>query len=138
MKALSIRHPWVDLILAGTKAIEIRTWSTRHRGPLLLHASSAYGISEREAAARLRLPPPAPSTLGAVVGVAELVDCRPVRPDDWKGAGLPPLDAGSGPGSWLSRGLSGPCPVPAGGPSSTSTRRCRRPIKVGACQGATT
>lgn len=92
MKALSIRHPWVDLILAGTKTIEIRTWSTRHRGPLLLHASSAYGISEREAAARLRLPPPDPSTLGAVVGVAELVDCRPVRRDDWKCAGLPPLE----------------------------------------------
>lgn len=92
MKALSIRHPWVDLILAGTKTIEIRTWATRYRGPLLLHASSAYGISEREAAARLRLAPPAPSALGAVVGVAELVDCRPVRRADWKCAGLPPLE----------------------------------------------
>jgi hypothetical protein len=92
MKALSIRHPWVDLILAGTKTIEIRTWATRYRGPLLLHASSAYGISERETAARLRLPAPDPATLGAVVGVAELVDCRPVRRDDWKSAGLPPLE----------------------------------------------
>ena len=92
MKALSIRHPWVDLILAGTKTIEIRTWATRYRGPLLLHASSAYGISERETAARLRLPAPDPATLGAVVGVAKLVDCRPVRLDDWKCAGLPPLE----------------------------------------------
>jgi hypothetical protein len=91
MKALSIRHPWVDLILAGTKTIEIRTWATRYRGPLLLHASGAYGISEREAAARLRLPPPDPLTLGAIVGIAELVDCRPVRKEDWKSAGLPPL-----------------------------------------------
>ena len=92
MKALSIRHPWVDLILAGSKTIEIRTWATRYRGPLLLHASSAYGISEREAAARLRLPAPDRATLGAVVGVAELVDCRPVRREDWKSAGLPPLE----------------------------------------------
>ena len=92
MKALSIRHPWVDLILAGTKTIEIRTWATRYRGPLLLHASSAYGISERETAARLRLPAPDPATLGAVVGIAELVDCRPVRRADWKCAGLPPLE----------------------------------------------
>ena len=40
MKALSIRHPWVDLILAGSKTIEIRTWSTRYRGPVLLHAGN--------------------------------------------------------------------------------------------------
>ena len=92
MKALSIRHPWVDLILAGSKTIEIRTWATRYRGPLLLHASSAYGISERAAAAQLRLPAPDPATLGAVVGVAELVDCRPVRREDWRSAGLPPLE----------------------------------------------
>jgi hypothetical protein len=91
MKALSIRHPWVDLILAGSKTIEIRTWSTRHRGPLLLHASGAYGISEREASSRLRLPAPEPETMGAIVGIAELVDCRPVRKEDWKRAGLPPL-----------------------------------------------
>src|ERR1700730_8989877 len=31
MKALSIRHPWIDLILAGSKTIEIRTWLTRPR-----------------------------------------------------------------------------------------------------------
>ena len=92
MKALSIRHPWIDLIIAGSKTIEIRTWATRYRGPLLLHASSAYGISEREAAARLRRPAPDPATLGAVVGVAELVDCRPVRREDWKCAGLPRLE----------------------------------------------
>jgi activating signal cointegrator 1 len=92
MKALSIRHPWVDLILAGTKTIEIRTWATRYRGPILLHASGAYGISEREAAARLRLPPPEPERMSAIVGIAELVDCRPVRREDWKNAGLPPLE----------------------------------------------
>jgi activating signal cointegrator 1 len=92
MKALSIRHPWVDLILAGTKTIEIRTWSTRYRGPLLLHASGAYGISEREAAARLGLLPPEPATLSAIVGIVELIDCRPVRPEDWAQAALPPLE----------------------------------------------
>ena len=91
MKALSIRHPWVDLILAGSKTVEIRTWATRYRGPLLLHASAGYGIPEREASARLRLPPPSPDGLGAVVGIAELAECRPVRREDWKRAALPPL-----------------------------------------------
>jgi hypothetical protein len=92
MKALSIRHPWVDLILAATKTVEIRTWATSYRGPLLLHASGAFGISEREACSRLHLAPPDPATLGAVVGIAELADCRPVRREDWKKAALPPLE----------------------------------------------
>ena len=92
MKALSIRHPWVDLILSGAKTVDVRTWATSHRGPLLLHASGGFGISEREAAARLKQPPPGPEAMGALVGVAELVDCRPVRREDWKKAGLPPLE----------------------------------------------
>jgi len=91
MKTLSIRHPWIDLILAGSKTVEVRTWATRYRGPLLLHASAGFGIAEREAAVRLRQPPPEPASLGAVVGIAELVDCRPMRREDWKKAGLPPL-----------------------------------------------
>lgn len=36
-KALSIRQPWAELILRGSKRIEIRTWATDHRGGLWLH-----------------------------------------------------------------------------------------------------
>ncbi|WP_459939205.1 ASCH domain-containing protein [Desulfonatronum parangueonense] len=36
--ALSIRHPWVELILLGRKTIEVGSGTTRHRGPLWLHA----------------------------------------------------------------------------------------------------
>ncbi|WP_084604451.1 ASCH domain-containing protein [Desulfonatronum thioautotrophicum] len=39
--ALSIRQPWVELILPGHKTIEVRSWPTRHRGPLWLHAGMA-------------------------------------------------------------------------------------------------
>ncbi len=92
MKALSFRHPWIDAILAGRKTIEVRTWATRYRGPLLLHASAAWGVSERTAAARLLLPPPEPRTSGALVGAAFLSDCRKVNPEDWAEAGLPPLE----------------------------------------------
>jgi len=38
MKALSIRQPWADLIMLGVKNVENRTWSTNHKGPLLVHA----------------------------------------------------------------------------------------------------
>ena len=36
--ALSIQQPWCWLLAAGHKDIENRTWSTRFRGRVLLHA----------------------------------------------------------------------------------------------------
>lgn len=41
MKALSIRQPWAWLILYAGKDIENRTWSTRFRGPVLIHAGKS-------------------------------------------------------------------------------------------------
>lgn len=38
MRALTIRQPWASLIAAGVKTLETRSWSTRYRGPLLIHA----------------------------------------------------------------------------------------------------
>lgn len=40
MKALSIRQPWAWLIANGYKDIENRSWQTKFRGPVLIHASS--------------------------------------------------------------------------------------------------
>lgn len=39
MKALIIKQPWIDLILAGKKTIEIRGSKTNTRGPIALIAS---------------------------------------------------------------------------------------------------
>lgn len=52
MKALSVRQPWASLIASGYKRFEIRTWPTRHRGPLLICA--ATGSSEMTATALRR------------------------------------------------------------------------------------
>lgn len=78
MKALSIRQPWVWAILHAGKDVENRTWSTRYRGLVALHA----GLSvDREAqAAMVRAGYSAPDLrkgdpdLGAYVGTARLVD----------------------------------------------------------------
>lgn len=43
MKALTIRQPWASLIAAGVKTIETRSWSTKHRGPLAIHAGKHRG-----------------------------------------------------------------------------------------------
>src|SRR5947207_1905376 len=39
MKTLSVRQPWASLIASGRKSIELRTWGTAYRGPLLIAAS---------------------------------------------------------------------------------------------------
>ncbi len=48
MKALSIRQPWASLIVLGLKDIENRTWPTRQRGNVLVHASKGMTHSEHE------------------------------------------------------------------------------------------
>ena len=97
MKALSIRHPWIEAILSGHKTIEVRAWATRHRGPLLLHAPAAFGVADKQALAHLlaegvRVSAPTPERLGAVLGEAQLVDCRPLRESDWAGALMEPVE----------------------------------------------
>ncbi len=39
MKALSIKQPWASLIAHGIKDIENRTWKTKFRGRIYVHAS---------------------------------------------------------------------------------------------------
>src|SRR5712692_1292790 len=95
MKAISIRHPSVDVILAGLESTVPRAARTHHRGPVLLHASSSFGLHERGQLDELRragieVEPPAREARGALVGRARLVDCRPLAEDEWDGplAGL--------------------------------------------------
>jgi len=49
--ALSIRQPWVWLILHAGKDIENRTWFTRFSGPCYIHASQTMTRADYEAAA---------------------------------------------------------------------------------------
>lgn len=39
MKAISIRQPWAWLIVNGFKDIENRSWDTKYRGLVLIHAA---------------------------------------------------------------------------------------------------
>jgi ASCH domain len=40
MKSLSIKQPWASLIAHGIKPIENRTWRTKFRGRIYIHASA--------------------------------------------------------------------------------------------------
>lgn len=71
MKALSVKQPWANMIAAGKKTIETRTWVTKYRGPLLIVSSRSPRIE------------PA----GCAVAVADIVDCRPMTEADEAAAG---------------------------------------------------
>lgn len=43
MKAITLTQPWATLVAIGAKRVETRTWSTRYRGPLAIHAAKGLG-----------------------------------------------------------------------------------------------
>lgn len=59
MKALSIRQPWAWLIVNGYKDIENRSWDTKYRGMVLIHASKGMKRADYDAAKAIcdSLPP---------------------------------------------------------------------------------
>lgn len=99
MKCISVRQPWAWLIVrpdleglaraaaierGELKTIENRTWRTRHRGALLIHAAQGMALAQYEAVQRaldapgapgITLPPPHALRRGGIVGVGMLADC---------------------------------------------------------------
>lgn len=78
MRALSIRQPYVELILRHEKKEECHSWQTHHRGQLLLHASKTARPFQREKAAAFGLDFEQLER-GALVGVVDIVGCRMAR-----------------------------------------------------------
>lgn len=87
MKALSLWQPHAQAIALGVKPWETRDWATRYRGPLAIHAAkrewSDTGSWHEDARRKLRRVMERTGrfemSYGAVVCVAELVDCVPTR-----------------------------------------------------------
>jgi len=40
MKAISLKQPWANLVIAGQKIIETRVWKTNYRGDLVICSSA--------------------------------------------------------------------------------------------------
>ncbi len=51
MKVITIKQPWATLIAEGYKEYEFRTWNTKYRGEILIHAGK--GI-DKEAMERFK------------------------------------------------------------------------------------
>jgi len=73
MRALTIRQPWASLIICGEKDVENRTWTTRYRGLLAIHAGQRFDRDlqpwQRNIVARIDDLP-----RGAIIGVVQLMD----------------------------------------------------------------
>ncbi|EFH82739.1 DUF488 family protein [Ktedonobacter racemifer] len=101
IKCLSIIQPWTWLLAHGYKDVENRNWRTNYRGPVLLHASKKIdgdwfyphphpkkGELYTDDAERFGLKGIMPGhkslyTIGAIVGIADLVDVVEQSESDW-------------------------------------------------------
>lgn len=81
MKAITLTQPWATLVALGHKSVETRSWSTRYRGRLAIHAAKGFPPEARrfaeEERALGRLPARIPS--GAIIAIAWLSDVRPAE-----------------------------------------------------------
>lgn len=95
VRALTLTQPWASLVAWGEKRIETRDWGTIYRGPLAIHAAKSFPRWAVEAcfaepfrsvlAAHVEYLQDLP--LGAIVAVAELVDCARIAPNYVAGLG---------------------------------------------------
>ena len=90
-RALSIRQPWALMIVLGYKPVENRTWKTKYRGDLLIHAAQKFD-NEGYRWIKQNFPhielPPANGFLngfqrGGIIGSARLVDCVTEHDSPW-------------------------------------------------------
>lgn len=90
MKALSIRQPWAWAILLAGKDVENRSWATKFRGRVLIHAALHLRTREFEEDCSLIRRISGESVLshyymrfGGIVGSVEIVDCVVTSASPW-------------------------------------------------------
>uniref|UniRef100_I2Q077 ASCH domain-containing protein n=1 Tax=Desulfovibrio sp. U5L TaxID=596152 RepID=I2Q077_9BACT len=98
MPCLSIRQPWAWAILCAGKDVENRSWSTKYRGPILIHAGKAFRLDDVRddfdqmecamMATGTELPDKLPiadlhAQTGGIVGMATVVDCVRGHASPW-------------------------------------------------------
>lgn len=79
-KALSIKQPWASLIAHGIKTIENRTWPTKFRGRIYIHASakavSSFDFTEQQTLALSTVDTDnIVFTNSAIIGEVDIIDC---------------------------------------------------------------
>lgn len=83
MKALTIRQPWAWAIMAGLKDVENRSWPTKVRGEILIHAAGKTDPRGFEFLNAQGILHPEAYPLGALLGTVTLADCVTESPSAW-------------------------------------------------------
>lgn len=112
MLAVTLYEPWASLVALGWKRIETRSWSTKYRGPLAIHASkNGYWVAEtgtilksagktpEEIREFRKLAEPWP--LGKILAVATLAGCEETQDIVRQGLSVQEVALGNySPGRW--------------------------------------
>jgi hypothetical protein len=91
-RVLSVHPPWAWAIIHAGKDIENRTWTTPHRGPILIHASSKKytgraledaraGIAANSGLDLASIPKTFPRS--QILGMVDVKDCVPNSRSRW-------------------------------------------------------
>lgn len=48
MKALTLTQPWATLVGIGAKRLETRSWTTKYRGPVAIHAAKVFPVKAQQ------------------------------------------------------------------------------------------
>lgn len=139
MKVLSMLQPWASLVAVGAMKIETRSWATKHRGVLAIHASKGWDSEQRTLLAtkefQTGLAPLVGKPLdfsrldyygvkedllprGFIIATCNLVDCLPttVLAEEQLGKELPYGDFTPGRFAWFLEDVKLlPEPIPAKG-----------------------
>lgn len=68
MRAISIHQPWASYVVEGKKRYETRSWPTKIRGKVAIHAAKIRNTEYEEG-----------KPLGAIIGTVEIIGCYPVE-----------------------------------------------------------
>ena len=90
MKVISLLQPWASLVVLGHKKIETRSWNTKYRGELLIHASVGKKYKSIPADdplynhyhllfAKNKMQPIEHLPYGAIIGKVNLIDTESIN-----------------------------------------------------------
>ena len=77
MKVIKIKQPYASLIAAGLKEYEFRTWKTKYRGEILIHAGKGVDKKVMKQFEEYGLKYPS----GCIIARVNLTDCIKVDDD---------------------------------------------------------
>lgn len=77
MKVITIKQPFATLIAEGIKEYEFRTWRTKYRGDILIHAGKGVNKKALKKYEHLNLEYPS----GCIIAKVTLTDCIKIDED---------------------------------------------------------